>query len=259
MPERYFNSNRAAGTLASEIGCKRSPNPRRLNANDWIDLRVKTFAASQSLYPDGIAFDIFRLAAECRFYNKAKKRNELRRSAERRTENDMLHRGANLFRRGTIVDVVPRPFQLSKHRLLEYCRIRASAIRGRLSVQNFTTELMEQRRLRRLPGPGRDLYVGRPMLSQKCANRNAERTSQATVILTEAQSTGRLTSQIKLALPSLRVAMKWSDSRHGMAALLALLGVMMPWSTGHRSDPLAGASPNGRHSRSFITKLCEDK
>ncbi|MGO8975883.1 MAG: hypothetical protein ACLQNV_20450 [Steroidobacteraceae bacterium] len=102
----YFNSDWAAGALAGEIARKRPPNPGRLDANNWISLRVETIATPESLNADRVALDVLGLAAERQLDDEAKKSDKLRRPAEGQTDNNTLHRGANLLRRGNVATIV---------------------------------------------------------------------------------------------------------------------------------------------------------
>jgi hypothetical protein len=106
VAEGYFDRDRETGTLAGEIARKSFPQSGRLNAHNGISLWVETFATLESLNADGVALDVLGPAAEHRLHQEAEKCDELRRAAEARTGNNVLHRGTNLFRRGRIVAFV---------------------------------------------------------------------------------------------------------------------------------------------------------
>ena len=103
--ERYFDRDRIASTLANEIARKSFPHPGRLDANNWINLRVKILTTPERLHADSVALNVPGLAAEDRFHDKAKKGDELGRPTKTGTGNNALQRGANLLRRGNIVAI----------------------------------------------------------------------------------------------------------------------------------------------------------
>ena len=84
----------AIGVVARE----RAAQPHRLNAHDRIGLRIEIVGAPERLDRDGVALDAVGGAAQRRFDDIAKERDELRRAAERFARGHALERNANLVR-----------------------------------------------------------------------------------------------------------------------------------------------------------------
>jgi len=103
IPEGDFYSGRVASTALGIIGREGSPKPGSLDANDGIDCRIEIFAAPENLDADVIALNMLVLATERRFHKEPKKGDKLWRAAKFGTRNDILQRGANLFRRKSII------------------------------------------------------------------------------------------------------------------------------------------------------------
>jgi hypothetical protein len=104
--EGYFDRDRGTGTPAGKTACKGFPQSGRLDAYNGITLWVETFATLESLNADGVALDVLGPAAEHGLHQEVEKSDELRRTAEARTGNNMLHRRTNLFRCRSIVAAV---------------------------------------------------------------------------------------------------------------------------------------------------------
>jgi hypothetical protein len=101
--EGYFDRDPGTGTPAGKTACKGFPQSGRLDAYNGISLWVETFATLESLSADGVALDVLGPAAEHGLHQELEKSDELRRTAEARTGNNVLHRRTNLFRCRSIV------------------------------------------------------------------------------------------------------------------------------------------------------------
>lgn len=97
--EGHCNHDRVPRALAVEITRKGLSKPGRLDANNWIGLRVETFATPESLYTDRVTLDVLGVAAERRVHDKAEKGDELGRTEEAAAGNNTLQSGANLILR----------------------------------------------------------------------------------------------------------------------------------------------------------------
>jgi hypothetical protein len=103
---RKIDDDRIGQPRSRVIALDRAPQPRRLDPHDRIDLGIELDVSPEHFDANGVGFDAVSLAAQNRLNDKAKKRAELRRTAEHVAADHPLGRRSNLVARESIAECV---------------------------------------------------------------------------------------------------------------------------------------------------------